>query len=149
MCSAFCTARDACVCARGGTRVGQHSVCAQCLFPRHADMEPPHLHPHPSVVPLRQQRLCEMIDLRLRSFFKLQILSICLAPPTCSDSAPDVLKYSPKPSHTPPRAFFIVLLQAAPPLPRCAQSVCSLHDVCMIPFARRAVQKVELELLKS
>lgn len=46
------------------------------------------------------QLLCEMIDLKLRSFFKLEILSIRLAPPTCSDSAPDVLKYSLKPSHT-------------------------------------------------
>lgn len=46
------------------------------------------------------QRLCGKIDLRLRSSFKFQILSICLAPPTCSDSAPDVLKYSLKPSHT-------------------------------------------------
>lgn len=93
------------------------------------------------------QLLWELIDLRLRSLFNLEILSVCLAPPTCSDSAPAVLKCSLQPSHTQGRGrtFFSLksLFSRLHHLLRRAQSLAS--------FARclHVLEEAESDLLES
>lgn len=93
------------------------------------------------------QLLWELIDLTLRSLFNLEILSVCLAPPTCSDSAPDVLKYSLQPSHAQGRGRTFFFLRSL--FSRLRLRLCRAQSLASFARCLHVLEEAESDLLES